>query len=258
MFNLINKTILITGGTGYLGKEICKGLAQFEANIALCSRDKTKAENLSYNLKNKYGVKCLGYQADLSNISNMNNLIKSVNEDFGEINCLINNAYFGNNSNIGNMSLKHWNEGLDGTITSTVFMVEACLNSLKKTSGNVINIASMYGMVSPNPMMYKNTNVIPNPTNYGVGKAAIIHYTKNAAVFLAGQKIRMNSISPGPFPNKDVQKNKLFIKKISKKVPMGRIGLPKEIVGSVIFLASDASSYITGHNLVVDGGWTCW
>ena len=106
--------------------------------------------------------------------------------------------------------------------------------------------------------IYNNTNINPSSINYGVGKAAIIQYTKNAAVFLAEKNIRINSISPGPFPNKNVQKNKIFIKNISNKVPMGRIGRPFEIAGAVVFLASDASSYVTGHNLIIDGGWTCW
>ena len=114
----------------------------------------------------------------------------------------------------------------------------------------------MYGMLSPDPDIYNNRK--PSFLDYALGKSAIIHYTKYAAVHLAKKNIRVNTISPGPFPNIETQKDKTFIKKLKKKVPLGRIGNPSEIAGSVVFLASDSASYITGHNLVVDGGWTIW
>ena len=94
--------------------------------------------------------------------------------------------------------------------------------------------------------------------NYGIGKAAIIQYTKYSAVHLAKKNIRVNAISPGAFPKKDTQNNKEFINRLSSRIPLDRIGEPFEIKGAVVFLASDAASYITGHNLVVDGGWTIW
>ena len=115
----------------------------------------------------------------------------------------------------------------------------------------------MYGKVSPDPSIYEESGFNSLPS-YGAGKAAIIQYTKFLACHLAKKRIRVNSVSPGPFPQEDVQKNVEFINRLKKKIPMGRIGLPDELKGIMIFLASDASSYITGENILVDGGWTAW
>ena len=116
----------------------------------------------------------------------------------------------------------------------------------------------MYGLVSPDPDIYKPPMEV-NPVEYGVGKAGIIQMTKYLAVFYAKKGVRFNCISPGPFPNPSVQKKHPdFVKRLEQKVPLGRIGQPKEVAGAVTFLLSDLASFITGHNLVVDGGWTCW
>jgi len=254
MFNLKNQNILVTGATGYLGREMCIGLAKQGANIAVCSTSQTSADDLASELNYTFGINGVGYQLDLQEIDRIADVIRKIVQDFGKINCLINNANFGSKSTIQDVTLGNWNNGLAGTITSAVFMVKECTKYLEGTEGNIINIASMYGIVSPDPSVYINQS--PNPMSYGIGKAAIIQYTKYAAVHLSKKNIRVNAISPGPFPNKKVQKNRSFIKKLCRKVPLNRIGQPHEIVGAVIFLASDEASYITGHNLVVDGGWT--
>jgi NAD(P)-dependent dehydrogenase (short-subunit alcohol dehydrogenase family) len=115
----------------------------------------------------------------------------------------------------------------------------------------------MYGIVSPNPKNYssKKDN---NPTHYGSMKAALIQYTKYASVNLAKYNIRVNSISPGAFPNLPIKKNKKFLSKLKKNIPLNRIGLPSDIKTSIIYLSSKNSSYVTGTNLIVDGGWTAW
>jgi len=115
----------------------------------------------------------------------------------------------------------------------------------------------MYGVVSPDPRIYGDSGY-DNPPNYGAGKAAIIQFTRYAACHLAAKGIRVNAISPGPFPNPKVQENKWFISNLKNKVPLGRIGQPGDLKGAVVFLASEGSSYITGQNIVVDGGWTVW
>ena len=254
MFNLKNQNILLTGATGYFGRAMCIGLAKQGADIAVCSTSQSRADSLAIELNKTFGTKGIGYQLDLQEIDSITDVISKIVQDFGKINCLINNAYFGSKNTIQDVTLENWNNGLAGTITSAVFMVEECIKYLEVTQGNIINIASMYGIVSPDPDIYVEQD--PNPMSYGIGKAAIIQYTKYAAVHLSKKNIRVNAISPGPFPNKKVQKNRTFIKELSKKVPLNRIGQPHEIVGAVIFLASDEASYITGHNLVVDGGWT--
>jgi gluconate 5-dehydrogenase len=124
-------------------------------------------------------------------------------------------------------------------------------------NASIINIGSMYGLVSPDPGIYGTTG-LDNPGSYGAGKAAIVQFTRYCAVHLAPRKIRVNCISPGPFPDAAAQKNRTFLRALSRKVPLGRVGRPEEIQGAVIFLASAASGYVTGQNIIVDGGWTIW
>jgi gluconate 5-dehydrogenase len=256
MFSLKNKTVIVTGATGHLGRAICISLAEHEADIAVCSTTQANADAFAEKLGDKVETTCKGYELDLQNIESMRVVVEKIVSDFGSIDCLINNAHFGEQCTIDDVTPESWDKGLDGTITSTVFMVQQCITHLERVKGNIINIASMYGMVSPDPDIY--IDQAPNPMNYGVGKAAVIQYTKYAAVHLANKNIRVNSISPGAFPNVKVQRNKQFIKKLKQKIPIKRIGEPEDISGSVVFLASDAANYITGHNLVVDGGWTIW
>ena len=127
----------------------------------------------------------------------------------------------------------------------------------KQKTGSIINIASIYGTVSPDPEIYENSG-FDNPPEYGAGKAAIIQFTRYIAVHNAKYGVRANSISPGPFPNQTVQKNKKFMNNLKRKIPMNRIGHPNELKGITIFLASNASSFLTGENIHVDGGWTAW
>jgi gluconate 5-dehydrogenase len=127
----------------------------------------------------------------------------------------------------------------------------------QKKYGVIINIGSMYGTISPDLRIYDNEKHANSP-EYGAGKAAIIQFTKYLAVNYAKNGIRVNSISPGAFPNKEVQKNKKFIKKLKSKIPLERLGQPEDLMGAIVFLASDDSSYVTGQNILIDGGWSIW
>ena len=125
-------------------------------------------------------------------------------------------------------------------------------------AGSIVNVASMYGIVSPQPAAYAGSPDFHNPPAYGAAKAGVIQYTRYAAVHLAPDGVRVNAISPGPFPSPSVQEDPAFIAGLAARVPLGRIGRPEDLVGPLVFLLSDASRYVTGHNLVVDGGWTIW
>jgi gluconate 5-dehydrogenase len=124
--------------------------------------------------------------------------------------------------------------------------------------GAIVNIASMYGLVSPQPNVYQSTPEFHSPPAYGAAKAALIQVTRYAACHLAPAGIRVNAISPGPFPTPAAQEHQEFRRELEARVPLGRIGHPAELVGALVFLLSDASSFVTGHNLIVDGGWTVW
>jgi len=145
-------------------------------------------------------------------------------------------------------------------VTAAAALTEAALPLLEKSGrASVLAISSMYGMVSPQPALYTDHPRLHNPPFYGSAKAALIQWVRYMAVHLAPRGIRVNAISPGPFPSRAIQQSAAgFIDALGTRSPLGRIGQPHELSGAAVFLASDAASYITGINLPVDGGWTVW
>ncbi len=254
-FNLQDKVALVTGGAGYLAEAICATLAEAGANVVVSDIDIKKADRRAKELSEFYGIQTIACEMDISNKDSVNNTIEKIMGKMGRIDILVNNAYFGSMGTIEDMSDEDWKKGIDGTINGVFRCTQAVIPHMIK--GSILNIASMYGMVSPDPGVYGNSG-LNNPPNYGAGKAAIIQFTKYSACHLAAKSIRVNSISPGAFPSDKVQKNKVFIESLNKKIPMGRIGTPDDLKGAVLFLASDASEYVTGINIPVDGGWTAW
>lgn len=258
MFSLKEKVAIVTGGAGHLGSAMSEGLAQAGANVCIASRDEKKCKILASKLSSEFGVKAIGLRLDISSKTSIKSCFKSTYEEMGRIDILVNNAYFGEGGTMEEISEDAWNKGIDGTINGVFRCTQEVLPYMEENkAGSIINISSMYGIVSPDPKIYLNTE-FGNPPNYGAGKAAIIQLTRYAACYLGEKGIRVNCVSPGPFPAFDVQKNKSFIEKLNNKVPLGRIGDKNELKGVIVFLASNASSYITGANISVDGGWTAW
>ncbi len=244
--------MVVTGGTGYLGNAMVKGLLDFGGTvIAADISDRTDMNDVSLN-KYKF-IKC-----DVSSNDSVKNMLKETKNLFGKVDVLINCAYYYKRSLLEEMTDSIWQYGMDGSIGNTFRCTKYALPYFKENNGGIIiNIASMYGMVSPDPHIYESKSV-HNPPDYGAGKAAVIQFTKYCAAHLAEYNIRVNSISPGPFPHEITQDNKGFMEKLGRKTMLGRIGKPEEIVGATVLLASNASSYMTGTNIVVDGGWTAW
>ena len=258
LFDLTNKTIIVTGATGHLGIAMCEGLASMGANIAVASRDLNKVNYLARKLSKKYGGDHQGFQLDISDAESVQKTITEIITIYKKADVLINNANFYSMGKVEDYSDDEWVKGIDGTINAVHRCTKAVLpHMLENGRGNIINIGSMYGVVSPNPEIYGSSGQ-NNPANYGAGKAAIIQFTKYLACHYGIRGIRANSVSPGPFPNPKVQENKEFINQLSRKTALGRIGHPDELKGVLVMLASDASSYITGQNICVDGGWTAW
>jgi gluconate 5-dehydrogenase len=255
LFDLKEKVAIVTGGYSYLGTSISEVLAEYGATVYIAGKNKTSAGNVI--AKQPKGNKIKFIDCNVSNFESVKNCFEKIYKLEGKIDILVNNANYGKAGKLDTIPEKDWITGIDGTINNYFRCIQTALKYMKKNGGVIINVASMYGMVSPNPEVY-GTSGFDNPPNYGAGKAAIIQLTKYAAVHFAKYNIRVNSISPGAFPKPSVQKNKTFIKNLSKKIPLGRIGSPDELKGTIILLASNASSYITGKNICVDGGWTIW
>lgn len=259
IFSLVGKTAMITGATGHLGSAMAESLAQAGAHVLVNSRSAEACHRLTAQIR-KSGNSADALPFDITDESevkkNCGRLAKS------PIHILINNAASTTLGNIQESSTESYRERYEVILVAAHNLLNGILPGLRKAvkatgDASVINIASMYGMVSPDPRIYSSGKEV-NPPFYGAAKAALLQWTRYAACEFAGEGIRVNAISPGPFPSKEAQKNKKFIKQLSGKNPMGRIGQAEEMKGPILFLASSASSYVNGANIAVDGGWTSW
>jgi len=259
LFSLKNKTALITGGAGYLGSEISDTLAELGANIIIASRNKENITRKCKELEEKYNNRIIAYpiEVNLVDKESISQCFQLVYEKFGEIDILVNNAWSGNKNSFESITDEDWEYDIEMSLTSVYRCVKAALPSLKNRKGVILNIASMYGHIAPDYRIYDDTNYT-NPPSYGAAKAGVIQFTKYLASFLAPYGIRVNALSPGPFPHEATQQDKEFMNKLAIKNPLNRIGQPHEIKGAVALLCSDASSYITGQNICADGGWAIW
>ncbi len=252
-FSLKDKVVLITGATGYLGSAMVKDLYSCGAKTIVLSTSLSKAQELcsSLDIPAEYA-----YAIDIADRASAEEVFGRIFKQFKRIDVLVNNAYFGVAKNFYETSKEDWHHAFDGTVVSIDQCVQAVIPFMKKQQhGRIINISSMYGMTIPDPSVYPDINSV-NPISYGVGKASINHYTKYAAMMLAGDNITVNSISYGPFPNPDKVKDTEFIKKLSEKTLLKRIGSTEDVASAVYFLSLDESAFVTGQNIVVDGGWT--
>lgn len=249
----------MTGAAGYLGSAMTRGLADAGARLLVNGRSNEKVDEVVES------IRVSGGRAESAVFDILDD--ESVVEFFQELgrqklHVLVNNAYFGKAGSTEFSSASDFRSSYDIAVVAAHRLVLAGLPSLRLAASSdgasVINVCSMYGMVSPDLSVYDDPQNA-NPPYYGAAKGALIQWTRYAACEFGKENIRFNSISPGPFPSEEVRaKSPKLIDQLAAKVPMGRIGHAEEIVGPVMFLASDSSSFVNGSNIVVDGGWTCW
>ena len=259
MNDLTNNTILVAGGAGYLGSSLCKAILSHNGNLSIADIDDKKVNILIDSLNTEYpDAKILSIKLDIKDESSIIECVNRTYEHFGSIDGLVNATFGATNKNLENLSADDFNAANEINLTGS-FLLSRATSSKMKAGGSIVMFASMYGIVSPNPSLYPD-GINPNPIEYGAGKAGLIQLTKYLAAYYGPKNIRVNAIAPGPFPNlvKDDNHNVAFINNLKNSTMLKRIGESKEINGPIIFLLSNASSYITGQVLKVDGGWTAW
>lgn len=256
-FNLENKIILITGGYGYLGKAITESLLFHGARVYVLAREKSKFDKAFVNSDiispdNLNFEKC-----DISDVNQIIKSFKNVRDKEGKIDVLINNAFYSKGQSPEKMTDEEWAYGIEGTLNITFSCIREIIPYFKaQGAGKIINVSSMYGVVAPQFEVYDDFPAFLNPPHYGAAKAGIIQLSKYYASYLGNLNINVNTVTPGPFPSDEVQKHSGFIQKLEEKTCLGRIGTPEDLAGAFVFLASEASNYITGQNIIIDGGWT--
>jgi len=267
LFDLTGRTAVVTGGLGILGQQFCRGLAEFNANVVVVDLDKNAATDFANQLIKDYGIKASGIGCDVSKTESVKDMVDSVVSALGSVKILLNNAaskstdldaFF---APFEDYSLKEWRKIMAVNIDGMFLVAQAIGNQMVKqgTGGSIIQTASIYGMLASDKRIYEGSfylnRQINNPAVYSSSKAAVIGLTRHLAAYWADKGIRVNSLIPGGVES---GQNDIFRERYSARVPMGRMARSEELVGAVIFLASDASSYVTGQNIVVDGGLSVW
>jgi len=256
LFSLEGKNVIITGGYGHLGRAIVVGLVSYDARVFVLGRNKTKFES-AFNSEFLNSGKLEFVECDIEYSEQIYKSISYVINNYNKIDVLINNAMYLKGQNPEEITDKEWEYSIDGCLNSVYRCIREVIPYMKKqNSGKIINMSSMYGMVAPDLKIYNNYPQYLNPPHYGAAKAGIIQLTKYYASYLGKFNIKVNTITPGPFPSLAVQKQKGFIEELNNKTLLNRIGVPEDLQGAFIFLASDSSNYITGQNIIIDGGWT--
>lgn len=262
-YSLNGRVALVTGAGGYLGGAISRGLALAGAHVILNDIRMAGIKTLEEKIKREGGCgQSLAF--DLRDEAAIQHNIDRIEESIGRLDIVINNASASKGANLETTNRTDFHLAIHVNLLASMEIIRAARPLLRQTApknpggSSIINIASMYGVVSPDPRLYPTPGVT-NPPSYGAAKAALIQLTKYAACEFARDGIRVNAISPGPFPQISTRRESPeFAKHLEERVPLRRLGKPEELVGPVLFLASDASSYVTGTNLIVDGGWTAW
>lgn len=267
LFDLTGKTALITGGGGLLGPKHAEALLEYGAEVILADWHLDKAQEKASLLNQKFPDKVIPLYVDVTN----KNSVKELSEHCEKVDILINNAAkdpkvkkehgLTPDSRFETMTEEYWRQGIDAIINGTFFCSQIFANKmLKQGKGIILNIASDLAVIAPDQRIYQKEGIEDHlqnvkPITYSAAKWAIIGMTKYLAVYFANKNIRVNCLSPTGVYNNHPED---FVKKLSNIIPMGRMANIDEYKGAIIFLCSDASSYMTGENLIIDGGKTVW
>lgn len=259
MISLKNKNIFIAGGSGYLGSVLCEEILKLEGNIFLADQDIKRSELVIKKLQKKYPKsKIIFSHLDMIDPKSISKNIKLAYQKFKYIDGLVNATFGSTSDKLSQLTAEKFNKANQINLTGSFLLMRGVANKMKK-GGSIVMFASMYGLVSPKMEMYPK-NINPNPIEYGAGKAGLNQMVKYFSSYYGKNNIRINAIVPGPFPNitKAANNNKKFLSNLKNSTMLKRFGKPIETAKPTIFLLSDASSYMTGHSLIVDGGWTAW
>lgn len=267
-FDMSGKTAVITGAAGLLGKQFALALAQAGAKVVLADLNAQAAEANALWLREQ-GLKAISVGVDVTDPVSVQTMVQSALEAFGSVDVLINSAALDpkfDPANVGSQganafesySLDAWRQALDVNLTGTFLATQAVVRQmLTQGQGVVVNICSTYGLAGPDQRLYERPDGSRSfkPAYYSVTKAGVLGFTRYLAAYYAGKKIRVNALTPGGVYNGH---DEVFTSQYSARTVLGRMANIDEMSAAMLFLCSDASSYMTGSNLVVDGGWTAW
>ena len=261
MTSLKGRCALLTGAVGGIGRRIAMAIAELGGDLILVDKPQSKYGELVATINNAYDVKVESIDCDLENSNSRAELIGALIDQDRPLNILINNAAFVGDSELKgwvtdfkNQSVETWRRALEVNLTASFDLSKGFASKLREGGhGSIINLASIYGLNGPDYSIYEETNM-GNPAAYAASKGGLLQLTRWLSTTLA-PSVRANAISPGGvYRNQPIS----FVKRYEARTPLGRMATEEDIVGAVVYLASDLSTYVTGQNLIVDGGWTAW
>ena len=269
-FNLKDRVAVVTGGVGLLGTEFCRTLAEAGAAVAVVDLNAEKCAGGAETLA-KAGYRALSVPTDITQPDSVKALVEKVLAEYGRLDILVNSAALDPKfdpaaaargiapGSFEDYPLKQWNAALNVNLTGMFLVTQACVKPMlaQGKKGSIINICSTYGLNGPDQRIYikDGKRIAYKPAYYTTTKAGVLGFTKYLAAYYAGTEIRVNALTPGGVFNNHEE---YFVKNYSAKTILGRMAKKDEMNGALLFLASDASSYMTGNNVIVDGGWTAW
>jgi len=267
LFDLTDQVAIVTGGAGFLGQQFSEALSEAGAKVVVADIDQAAAVAYAETLQKKTGS-ALGVKLDVTDPFSVQDLMDRTLEKYGQLNILVNSAAldpkFDNQNQSQNITsfeefpLESWKDALDVNLTGMFLTCQYATREMKKNGkGSLINICSTYGISGPDQRLYESLGEPRRykPVYYSVSKAGVLGLTKYIATYFEGTEIRCNALTPGGVERDHDQ---AFKDAYASRTVLGRMAYPHEMKGAVVFLASEASSYMTGTNLVVDGGWTAW
>ncbi|HEX9892353.1 MAG TPA: SDR family oxidoreductase [Gemmatimonadales bacterium] len=267
-FDLDGRVAILTGGAGLLGRSHALTLASAGASVVVADVDLSGAERVAEELGSSAASNCLAIETDVSNPDSVRRMAEATLKAYGRIDILVNNAALdpkfdpthagSHGERFEDLPFETWQQALAVNVTGMFLCAQATAPAMRQAGrGVIVNVASIYGLVGPDQRLYQREGQLPQykPVTYSVSKAAALGLTRYLATYFAGTGIRVNSLTPGGvLADHDDE----FVRRYSDRTVLGRMANREEISNALLFLVSDASSYMTGANLVVDGGWTAW
>ncbi|MBW1740292.1 MAG: SDR family oxidoreductase [Deltaproteobacteria bacterium] len=261
LMDLKGRTALVTGGAGCIGRMFCETLAELGADIVVLDLDPGACEDTARGIQHSYGVQALPLTINLADEDALRSVPDRISSEPGRLDILINCAAYVGMSRLDGWACPFqeqksaaWREAIEVNLTAAFILTQACADLLRASGhGSVVNISSIYGMVGPDMRLYDGLSM-GNPAAYAASKGGLLQLTRWLAAVLAPE-VRVNTISPGGLWRNQPE---TFRERYNQRTPLRRMATEEDLKGAIAYLASDLSGYVTGHNLVVDGGWTVW